>query len=1258
MQPSEQQNGIKNPQIANIFSLNPEEETLLYEMVATFSNQDFWPDSEQVRGTVLVTNRRIAFFDEEVDGYYINTLTWVKDSFIDFDEKMLYLTWRAESDGYDEKFWMSLEDEEILWNIHEQIHSLRLQQPLPSVISKLEEALGLIQKRELEKAVSFLKEIGKEDPLCHIVDLMRVRTLNEQGKSSQAVMYLARQIPYLLRYLPEVVFHEYIWYNWHEQSLRYLPSLEELQGDQSVRALLLRAIHARANQQTGEFVELLCSVFHAMAQQDESVYIQGYEKIIEIISIAEERNRDSIEKLMSAFHHSIDALYEDPMEASEQIQLLEAVAQAVRNPESFRFVPMLDLMSGLLHPEERMEPEFYSYLLLHHEKFSTLSKLSATSAKPLSAAAPEEWTLYEIYKMEDVWSAVSPLKEAAIQIKILFAKFRNRQVTYDQVLHQILKWRADQIAGSLRNHEVIIPDAYSLLQLMEIECLYAIGKREEALQAVERWREDKGYQIGTSFYPFGKHLASICDLWEAIILGDASGIMESLQAIPEEKPFLWLRQFGTIIGTALLKRQEDLSHDSTFVIEELKASLAEFQQVSRIGHTHLQLKEKMQGYQDFIQDQLAALESLKSGAAEVAVTVTEPEPQLQEKAPATSGGMFQKFLQMFQKRESDKSKQEEDDRIPEAEEWDDSARRYLKIALVGETSAGKTTLLNQLFATNIFFVTQEEATGVPTEIIKDVNARVEVWDKQGQRRKTLAIEPEWRLADGTTIKEEYVEQIREFIMSYTRVGSPELQWVERVKVFLPLKELPDDIMLIDSPGFNANEARSTIANRVVESSHISLFIMDARNALKGKELHVLRMVREEVGKMFVVLNKMDLVFGDDELDCDGESAAEETIERVRRDLARSLEVEQVIVYPVCSLAASEVQADARRYVENLWLLRDKIFTEAKDQQVDLFVDALAKESITLSHELTEIIRDKISEHRKQLAIVQASAPASYDMFEQEIQERSMNSYYRSRSQYIQSMNQTIDRSVQEGIDFFYEWLAAVDSADKLKKGVAAQAEAATNHIISQIEQARKRELDRMVKRIHDELVEMFEQLYANLPFASSVRQKDLLRSLPSLHQAKGNALDNHFRSIDYGDGLNLGSAIGATIGAVILGPLGALVGGFLGTLFGGKSLGDVKQEVYDTFLNSITDVENRIISFCNQDLNTSDMSSFVGSLQNVTQEQLRLYKATIEKETDRQTQKIAAVELDIVNMKMFFAKTRLTIQTLKKWRLFRKQNLV
>lgn len=1221
MQPSERHSGIQNPQIANIVRLNPEEETLQYEAAATFYNQDFWPDSEQVSGTVVVTDRRIAFFDESVDGYYINTFLWVKESFIDLDEKRLYLAWRTDNEEHDERFWLSLEDEQILLDIHEQILNLRQQIPLPSVISKLEEALGLIQKRELDKAISFLKEIGKEDPLCLIVDLMLVRTLNEQGKSNQAVMYLAKQMPYLLRFLPEVVFHEYVWYNWHEQSLRYLPSLEEAQGDQSVGALLLRAIYAKANQQTAELVELLCSIFHALAEQNEYVYIQGYESFLQTIALAEEQNRDSIEKLISVFLGSIDELYEDPIEASGQKRLVEAVAQVVRNPESFRFGDLLDLMSELLPPEERQEPDFYSTCLLHHEKFSALGKLSATSVKPLLADGPAEWTLFEIYSMQEVWSAVSPIKEAAIQIKILFAKFRNRQVSYDQVLHQISKWKVNQISASLRNHEIIIPEAYSLLQLMEIECLYATGKREEALQVTERWRDDAGYQVGILFNPYGKHLGSICDLWEAILLGDASAIMEVLQAIPEEKPFLWLRQFGTIMGTALLKRQEDLSHDSTFVIEELKASLAEFQQVSRIGDTHAQLKEKMQGYQDFIQDQLAALESLKSGAAEVAVTVTEPEPKFQDEAPASGGGM-------------------------------------IKIALVGETSAGKTTLLNQLFATNIFFVTQEEATGVPTEIIKDTNGRVEVWDKQGQRRKTLTIEPEWTLAGGTTIKEEYVGQIRDFITSYTRVGSPELQWVERVKVFLPLKELPDDIMLIDSPGFNANESRSAIANRVVESSHVSLFIMDARNALKGKELHVLRMVREEVGKMFVVLNKMDLVFGDDELDCDGESAAEETIERVRRDLARSLEVEQVIVYPVCSLAPSEVQADARRYVENLRLLRDKIFAEAKDQQVDLFVDALAKESIALSGELTQIIREKINEHRQQLGIVQRSAPANFDMFEEEIQERLMNGYHRSRSQYIQSMNQMIDQSMQEGADFFYNWLVAVDSADKLKKGVAAQAEAATNHIVSQIEQARKRELDRMVKRIHDEMVAMIEELYANLPFASPVQQRDLLRSLPSLHQATGSSLDNHFRSIDYGDGLNLGSAIGATIGAALLGPLGAFVGGFLGTLFGGKSLGDVKQEVYDTFLDSITEVEGRIVAFCNQDLNTSDMSSFVNSLQNVTQEQLHLYKATIQKETDRQKQKIAAVERDIVNMKMFFAKTKLTIQTLKKWRYDRKQNLI
>ena len=63
----------------------------------------------------------------------------------------------------------------------------------------------------------------------------------------------------------------------------------------------------------------------------------------------------------------------------------------------------------------------------------------------------------------------------------------------------------------------------------------------------------------------------------------------------------------------------------------------------------------------------------------------------------------------------------------------------VKIALGGETSSGKTTLLNSMFQTNIFSVTQEEATGVPVEVQSGDQVCVEVFAQNGVLKDKLLV---------------------------------------------------------------------------------------------------------------------------------------------------------------------------------------------------------------------------------------------------------------------------------------------------------------------------------------------------------------------------------------------------------------------------------------------------------------------------------------------------------------------------------------
>ena len=54
----------------------------------------------------------------------------------------------------------------------------------------------------------------------------------------------------------------------------------------------------------------------------------------------------------------------------------------------------------------------------------------------------------------------------------------------------------------------------------------------------------------------------------------------------------------------------------------------------------------------------------------------------------------------------------------------------LRVAIWGETGAGKVALLNSLFNTNMFFAIQEKATGVPIEIRHGEKFAVSVLDHE------------------------------------------------------------------------------------------------------------------------------------------------------------------------------------------------------------------------------------------------------------------------------------------------------------------------------------------------------------------------------------------------------------------------------------------------------------------------------------------------------------------------------------------------
>ncbi len=163
--------------------------------------------------------------------------------------------------------------------------------------------------------------------------------------------------------------------------------------------------------------------------------------------------------------------------------------------------------------------------------------------------------------------------------------------------------------------------------------------------------------------------------------------------------------------------------------------------------------------------------------------------------------------------------------------------RPLRVAIVGEFNAGKSTLLNALLGTDV------APTGVrPTTAClhwvawaPDPFARVVV---RGQ-------------ADRVVSHADLKQTLREQLASDVRA--------ERVFIYAPIERLKR-IELIDTPGFNApQQGHEQTAEGGIREAHLALWLLDATAPMKDSERQVLERIGASGVPVQVLVNKRDRV---------------------------------------------------------------------------------------------------------------------------------------------------------------------------------------------------------------------------------------------------------------------------------------------------------------------------------------------------------------------------------------------------------------
>jgi len=199
-----------------------------------------------------------------------------------------------------------------------------------------------------------------------------------------------------------------------------------------------------------------------------------------------------------------------------------------------------------------------------------------------------------------------------------------------------------------------------------------------------------------------------------------------------------------------------------------------------------------------------------------------------------------------------------------------AASKEVRLAVVGEFSTGKSTLINALLGARILPEGFIPVTARATRI------------QYADRAYGEAV------VDGRT---ERFDLSR--LAAYTRDGQVASE-VEAVRVFYPSPLLREGVVILDTPGDNVdNERHQAELEAAIAEANAVAFLIPADRAAQRTSMALLRRLTERIDKFYFVLTMADLLLEEDE----DEDGLEETVDYVAGELAEIIG-SRPVVYPV------------------------------------------------------------------------------------------------------------------------------------------------------------------------------------------------------------------------------------------------------------------------------------------------------------------------------------------------------------------------
>jgi len=262
------------------------------------------------------------------------------------------------------------------------------------------------------------------------------------------------------------------------------------------------------------------------------------------------------------------------------------------------------------------------------------------------------------------------------------------------------------------------------------------------------------------------------------------------------------------------------------------------------------------------------------------------------------------------------------------------------IAVLGQFKRGKSSLINAIVGRSLLPTGVIPLTTVITIVKFGAHERLVIQRKgfQFPQHESIASLPDY----------------------VTSQHNPENQkGIETVAVELPLPYLRRGLQFVDTPGVgSAIKANTDTTYLFLPNCDAVLFVTSTDGALSEAELELLTAIRRYAGKIFFVLNKIDLLPGDSE--------AIQVVEFVKSILSRALGVPEIKLIPVSAQKGLEasISKSASQFARSGLLDLEKTLAQflADEREAVFLKSAVDRARSLLTEELDDSeLRDQASQ---------------------------------------------------------------------------------------------------------------------------------------------------------------------------------------------------------------------------------------------------------------------------------------------------------